>query len=569
MSEYRYEASFKGGGGGHQKQQQHEHTEQHEHKAEQPFDTTAEHPNESIIKQTKQQHEQSDHPKGANKRAYITLVTRASYLAGVVILAHTLEMRGSKYPLIVLYTDSLTDAALLALDIEAKKSNLILKKCELLIPGEQHDLDIAVPRFEDTWTKIRVFEQFEDGFETLCYLDADMIVFKDMDTVFDGASELPKDHIRAVHDCICSPDREEWTPDHHCPENCPFNSAAYPGDLMTFNKEHLQRICRVFNSGMFVFHPNKALWEDILDYFTTNPFLGMFKFPDQDFLISYFTDKWAGLLWTYNAVKTMAYRHEKLWDKNEIVCLHYIVDKPWAKRIGPDGVAGFKGKDGETHSWWWDEYEAWVRPSLSFFPCHVRADHSRNLQSSLRQEQGAFEVVSIMSKHVARRDSESSDPGRPDMGVIGTNVHETEENDDTGRPRVQYVDKGTCTDEVKYVDKGTCTDEDFLSDSVDSRNSGDSQGYEYDADRSTDPNEYDEEEEDYNESAEDDYDEDEEEETPSDEGGDMEAGKATGVDEDGGSDVDTGDSGDSGGVPLPKSTEKEKDGGEDGTDSDV
>ena len=35
--------------------------------------------------------------------AYITLATRASYLAGVITLGHTLQKQGSQYPLIVYY----------------------------------------------------------------------------------------------------------------------------------------------------------------------------------------------------------------------------------------------------------------------------------------------------------------------------------------------------------------------------------------------------------------------------------------------------------------------------------
>ena len=48
----------------------------------------------------------------------------------------------------------------------------------------------------------------------------------------------------------------------------------------------------------------------------------------------------------------MRYIHPDMWRDEEVVCLHYIVDKPWAGRVGLDGVAGFKGKDGVTHTWY-------------------------------------------------------------------------------------------------------------------------------------------------------------------------------------------------------------------------
>lgn len=39
------------------------------------------------------------------------------------------------------------------------------------------------------------------------------------------------------------------------------------------------------------------------------------------------------------------------------MAVHYIVDKPWHKRGGQVSL----GRDGETHSWWWGEYDEWER----------------------------------------------------------------------------------------------------------------------------------------------------------------------------------------------------------------
>jgi hypothetical protein len=52
------------------------------------------------------------------KYAYTTLITRGSYLAGVIILAHTLRKHGSKYPLVVYYTSGVSDSAVQALEME-------------------------------------------------------------------------------------------------------------------------------------------------------------------------------------------------------------------------------------------------------------------------------------------------------------------------------------------------------------------------------------------------------------------------------------------------------------------
>lgn len=41
--------------------------------------------------------------------------------------------------------------------------------------------------------------------------------------------------------------------------------------------------------------------------------------------------------------------------------LHYIVDKPWERRVASDGIGGHLGRDGETHKWWWGIWDDWRR----------------------------------------------------------------------------------------------------------------------------------------------------------------------------------------------------------------
>ena len=51
--------------------------------------------------------------------------------------------------------------------------------------------------------------------------------------------------------------------------------------------------------------------------------------------------------------------HPNIWRDEEVKGLHYIVDKPWDKRVASDGIGGHLGRDGKTHSWWWDVWESW------------------------------------------------------------------------------------------------------------------------------------------------------------------------------------------------------------------
>jgi lipopolysaccharide biosynthesis glycosyltransferase len=103
------------------------------------------------------------------------------------------------------------------------------------------------------------------------------------------------------------------------------------------------------NGGMFIFQPNQKLWKRMMNFINTCDHLGDFKFPDQDFLAEFFEDKWLSVPWRFNAIKTHRHWHHNIRRDNAVICLHYIVGKPWAARIAEDGTAGYKQKDGETH----------------------------------------------------------------------------------------------------------------------------------------------------------------------------------------------------------------------------
>ena len=51
--------------------------------------------------------------------------------------------------------------------------------------------------------------------------------------------------------------------------------------------------------------------------------------------------------------------HTSIWRDEEVKGLHYIVDKPWEKRVASDGIGGHLGRDGETHTWWWNVWHEW------------------------------------------------------------------------------------------------------------------------------------------------------------------------------------------------------------------
>ncbi|KAI9049703.1 hypothetical protein LZ554_005857 [Drepanopeziza brunnea f. sp. 'monogermtubi'] len=290
--------------------------------------------------------------------AWVTLLTRKSYIPGTVLLAHSLQKQKSQYPLIILYTPSLPSECLPALHREALLTNATLRLIQPLVPKEQRNLIAA--RFGDTWTKLRIFELFE--YDRLVFLDADMLVFRNMDELFD--IDFPgRDWIAANHCCVCNLDNDEWAPADWKKENCAYTGLTHPSCL-----ENPARVPEpgtglsthtLLNSGLFICTPNPKLWKDMLDFLETSPLVKDFMFPDQDFLAEFFRGKWKAVGYQYNALKTMRYWHPEMWRDEEVRNLHYIVDKPWTKRVGSDGVAGYLGHDGTTHQWWWDEFARW------------------------------------------------------------------------------------------------------------------------------------------------------------------------------------------------------------------
>jgi hypothetical protein len=84
--------------------------------------------------------------------AYVTLLTKTSYLAGVLVLHSCLRAVNSKYPLVVMVTPSLPEDARAVL----RKRRICIREVKSLQPPEgKHTLAPHDARFADTWTKLR------------------------------------------------------------------------------------------------------------------------------------------------------------------------------------------------------------------------------------------------------------------------------------------------------------------------------------------------------------------------------------------------------------------------------
>ena len=86
------------------------------------------------------------------KKAFVTLLTKSSYLPAALVLNDSLKRVESKYPLVIMSTPSLPSEAKEALTREKLQ---IVAVDSLQPKPNTHVLSALDVRFEDTWTKLR------------------------------------------------------------------------------------------------------------------------------------------------------------------------------------------------------------------------------------------------------------------------------------------------------------------------------------------------------------------------------------------------------------------------------
>jgi hypothetical protein len=142
------------------------------------------------------------------------------------------------------------------------------------------------------------------------------------------------------------------TPPGRIPENCAHTYANYITPI-SYQDLSKKPTFSLLNSGLVVLQPSDEMVQNIRTVLDTDPEVPNFKFPDQDFLSHLFRGKWVPLGYQYNALKTLRSCHKPIWRDEDVKNVHYILDKPWASRIG----AGTAPQDEVLHSWWWDAFE--------------------------------------------------------------------------------------------------------------------------------------------------------------------------------------------------------------------
>ncbi|CEJ55894.1 Putative Glycosyl transferase family protein [Penicillium brasilianum] len=292
-------------------------------------------------------------PLGGPK-VWTTLITNTDYLSGLLTLDYSLKKVKSKYPLVVLYTDSFPAEGHVALDARG----ILKRHVPYLLPSVSKDYTNDV-RFYDCWSKLTPFSLVE--YERVVQLDSDMIALQNMDELMDielDAPELAGTGERvfaASHACVCNPLQKPHYPKDWIPANCAFTSQHDDPDTAQTVGAPSTAGLGIPNGGLQVVNPSQGTYDKISAQLASST-ASSYDFADQSLLGDVFYGRWVAIPYIYNALKTLRWKgvHDAIWRDEHVKNVHYILSpKPWdewaAKQKGQ--VVSQKSQD-PSHAWW-------------------------------------------------------------------------------------------------------------------------------------------------------------------------------------------------------------------------
>ena len=250
----------------------------------------------------------------APRRAcWATLVTDAQYLPGLVVLAHSLALHESLYPLVVMVTEQVDDATRVLM----ARLGCTIREVPAwnVATGDQ----LAHSRVVHVYTKLRAFELVE--YDRVVLVDTDMLVMRNMDELME--LELAPDTIAASPACTCNPNRIPTYPADWTPTACAYAAHARPLALThTSPRTH-----HLLNSGLVVLRPSIVQMHAMGDFVEArHDHITQYRFPDQDLLADVYAGRYIPLPWYYNALKTLRRCHADMWQDDAIRNVHYILE---------------------------------------------------------------------------------------------------------------------------------------------------------------------------------------------------------------------------------------------------
>ncbi|RPA82401.1 glycosyl transferase family protein, partial [Ascobolus immersus RN42] len=265
-------------------------------------------------------------------KVYTSLLTNLKYLPGLLTLEFSLRKTGSKYPFLVLYTDSLEQEGLDALD----RRGIPHQRVAYLLPKAHRDYGNDA-RFYDCWSKLQPFSMTQ--YTRVIQLDSDMLLLSRKDPAtgtellgIDPLMTLPLSPqiFAATHACVCNPHSKPHYPSNFTPSNCAYTTQHADPNLAQTQGAPASAGLSMCNGGLQVVSPNKEDYDTILRHLEEPGRTEGYDFADQSLLSDAFRGRWVPLPYVYNALKTLRYAHKEIWRDEEVRNIHYILSpKPW------------------------------------------------------------------------------------------------------------------------------------------------------------------------------------------------------------------------------------------------
>ncbi|KAL2853855.1 nucleotide-diphospho-sugar transferase [Aspergillus pseudoustus] len=283
-------------------------------------------------------------------KVWTTLITNTDYLSGLLTLDFSLRKSQSKYPLLVLYTDSFPPEGHAVLDARG----ILKRRVPYLLPKVSKDFVNDV-RFYDCWSKLTPFSLVQ--YERVVQLDSDMVVLKNMDELMElelDAPELAGEGPRvfaASHACVCNPLKKAHYPKDWVPSNCAYTSQHSTPQVAQETGAPSTTGLGIPNGGLQVVNPSQAIYDKIVAQLSSSA-TSNYEFADQSLLGDIFYGRWVALPYIYNALKTLRREgvHDPIWVDENVKNVHYILSpKPWDEDPNPET----RTSADSTHAWWW------------------------------------------------------------------------------------------------------------------------------------------------------------------------------------------------------------------------
>ncbi|KAG9225786.1 hypothetical protein CCMSSC00406_0007796 [Pleurotus cornucopiae] len=259
-----------------------------------------------------------------NTFAVVSTLYSNNYAISTAVLAHSVRSANSTARLILLYIDGQVSEEALCMSKAAGWELLAVPRIAPPKGGKG-----VYYRFLDQYTKLNIWGLDKHGIDRLVYLDADTLVRRNFDELFD----------------------------------LPFNFAAVPD---VYGPDSVRGFSLTFNAGVMAIRTSSVVLEHMKKK------IGTARYPigqaEQAFLNLYFGAKAARLPYIYNALLSIKKRSPIVWEElqSDLSVVHYTDWKPFLLESQP-GEKILTPEETETamdiaqrdHEQWAEEFGWW------------------------------------------------------------------------------------------------------------------------------------------------------------------------------------------------------------------